>query len=173
MVEANGKRHLLEHKTTSEEISEPDAIYWQRLAIDAQVSSYCLAHWQMQERLAGTVYDVIRKPTIRPKRIPKGSTKRTQVENIGTQLEIEQCGTYFGQTVPGDIPEVETAMHYCHRLTFDCVRDPNKYFQRREIPRLDDEILEYAEELWQVARDVREWSAVGKSAGCACGHEHG
>src|ERR1043165_8618412 len=62
---------LLEHKTCSEDIEDPAATYWKRLVIDSQVSGYVLANWQDACKLEGTLYDVIRNPGIRPKKLVK------------------------------------------------------------------------------------------------------
>src|SRR5579872_5658882 len=79
-AEFGGKRFLVEHKTSSEEISDPNAPYWRRLEIDAQVSGYMLAQWQQGNKLDGTLYDVIRKPGIRPKQVTRGSRLETPEE---------------------------------------------------------------------------------------------
>lgn len=75
-----GKRFLMEHKTSSEDIADPNAPYWRRLEIDAQVSGYMLAQWQEGDKLDGTLYDVIRKPGIRPKQVTRGGRLETPAE---------------------------------------------------------------------------------------------
>ena len=87
-VSFQGQAWLLEHKTTCQDISDLSAPYWRQLAIDSQVSGYMLAHWQGGERLAGTLYDVIRKPQIRPKNVAGQNRK-----------EVFLSGCYFGRTV--------------------------------------------------------------------------
>ena len=142
---------LMEHKTCSEDIADPSAPYWKRLAIDSQVSMYALANWQDGRKLDGTIYDVIRKPTIRPKQIPKAEQKLL--------VEGKYCG--FDVTA-GDLDDAiqnefrETPRLYGCRLLRDTLDEPQKYFQRRPVPRLDSEILEWAGELWQVAQDMRQ-----------------
>src|SRR3990172_5571427 len=74
VVECQGREYLLEHKTTSEDIEDPAGSYWRRLVIDSQVSAYVLANWQDARKLAGTVYDVVRKVTLRPKAITKADS---------------------------------------------------------------------------------------------------
>lgn len=142
----SGKTYLKEHKTTSEEIADPNSPYWRRLAVDSQVSHYVLAKWQMAEKLDGTVYDVIKKPTIRPKQI-NGEPFRTLVQN----------GTYFGFDVPDKERRAlksEDAALYSLRLARDCIDNPSKYFQRRTIPRLDSDVAEYAQELWDIGQTI-------------------
>ncbi len=151
------KRMMVEHKTCNEEIADPAAPYWRRLAIDSQVSMYALANWQNGEKLEGTVYDVIRKPTIRPKQITKADQKillsdRTYCGFNVTDAEIAESA---------GIDYCETPALYGLRLYRDCLDNPTKYYQRRPIPRLDGEILEWAEELWQVALDIRQTQLSG------------
>ena len=162
IVRIDGRRFLLEHKTTGDDISDPNAPYWRRLSIDCQVSMYGLAMWQSGMKLDGTLYDVIRKPTIRPKDIPKGSPKKPDSENVGTLIEIEQRGTYYGGGIPSETLTAinhgwltkEDPLLYRHRLVDDVVNRPANYYQRRIIPRLDDDLAEWSVELWDVAQEI-------------------
>lgn len=152
IVEMDGRRYLLEHKSTSDDIRDPDATYWRQLAVDSQVSMYALANWQAERKLEGTVYDVIKKPTIRPKKL-------TQME----KRTIASLGQYCGQKVHEETQqqitggeERETPDLFGIRLAADIAEDPNKYFQRRMVPRLDHELVEWATELWQSAKQISE-----------------
>jgi len=62
-----GRKFNVEHKTTGQDITDPNSSYWRTLAIDSQVSHYALTQWQGGDKVDGTIYDVIRKPTIRLK----------------------------------------------------------------------------------------------------------
>lgn len=162
VVRLDGRRFLLEHKTTSEDVADPNAPYWRRLAIDCQVSMYGLAMWQSGQKLDGTLYDVIRKPTIRPKELPKGNPKKPDCENVGTLVEIERRGTYYGGGIPDDTRRAirngwltrEDAWLYRHRLTEDVIARPANYYQRRIVPRLDDDLSEWSVELWDMAQEI-------------------
>ncbi len=143
---------LLEHKTCSEDIEDPAASYWKRLQIDSQVSGYVLSNWQLGRKLEGTLYDVIRKPGIRPKKIPKAE-----------QAVIVQHGKYHEFDVPHDLrmavsggQDSECPRLFEMRLARECIDEPLRYFQRRPIPRLDDDLLEYAGELWDVAQTIMD-----------------
>jgi len=141
----SGREYLLEHKTTSESISDLGGSYWRRLVIDSQVSGYMLAYWQDKKKLDGTVYDVIKKPGIRPRQITKA------LQNI-----MIQRGTYLDTDVPKSfrLLEKENIELYEIRLTQECLSNPNKFYQRRTIPRLDDEIVEFANELWDIGKTI-------------------
>lgn len=150
MVEFDGRIYCREGKTTSEDISDPNATYWRRLTIDAQVSKYALANWQAGRKIDGTLYDVVRKPTIRPKKLSKQD--RVAITSLGTY-----CHGKVSQDTQDDIVaglESENAELYELRLTADVLAEPQKYYARRIIPRLDNEILEWAGDLWDLTQDL-------------------
>lgn len=151
IVTGYGHTALLEHKTASEEIADPAAPYWRRLTIDSQLSQYVLQAWQSGVRLDSTLYDVIRKPSIRPKLIAKAERK-----------QVVATGLYCGQEVPAeslqrlaDGAEQEDLVLYGLRLASEAVADPLRYFQRRRVPRLDSELVEYAGELWEIGKEIQ------------------
>jgi len=150
VLEIGGRNYLLEHKTTSEDIADPDAPYWGILDIDSQVSSYALANWQMGRKLDGTIYDVIRKPGIRPKDISKAQQKLivSHREYCGFEVPVEiALAVSQGQ-------ERECCKLYEIRLAAETLENPEKYYQRRIIPRLDDDLAEYAAEMWDVGQSL-------------------
>lgn len=146
---------LCEHKTTTDDFEGPTP-YWLRLSIDSQVSEYMLAAWQSGTKLAGTLYDVIRRPLTKPKAIPAGAQKGDPA--VGSAREIAELGTFYGWGnnlgVPGDMKE--TPYLYSLRLARDVFDRPDHYYARRAIPRLDSDLAEYATELWQVAQAIRD-----------------
>ena len=62
---SSGKLYIIEHKTTSQDIG-PGSDYWRRLAIDGQVSGYYVGAQANGYEVENCLYDVIRKPTIKP-----------------------------------------------------------------------------------------------------------
>lgn len=157
MVDFDARTWMVEHKSTSEDIGDPGSSYWRRLAIDSQVSMYALANWQSGRKLDGTIYDVIRKPTIRPKQVTKADQKKLIEAKIYCDFAVddhdiaEADGNQFSET-----PKL-----FFLRLLRDTLDNPTKYFQRRPVPRVDNEILEWAGELWQVAQDIRQTELTG------------
>lgn len=150
IVGFSGRTYLLEHKTTSDDISDPTGTYFSRLAIDSQVSAYVLANWQSGRKLDGTLYDVIKKPGIRPKNLSKAD-----------RAHIASGGEYFGFKIPRDVQfavsqtqDRECPELYACRLARDTIENPEKYFARKMIPRLDAEVTEYAGELWEVGQSI-------------------
>ena len=64
-----GKGGILETKTTSDSVM-PDATYWQRLKFNMQLLQYADAAIEHNDwDISKVIYDVMRKPSIRPKEI--------------------------------------------------------------------------------------------------------
>lgn len=159
VLEFDGAFYLCDHKTTSEDIEKPDAPYWQRLDIDAQVSGYALSQWQLGVDVKGMLYDVIRKPAIRPRNLSK--TDRQQIVAWQKYLGVEVSRETHMAVAEG--AERENGELYQIRLALDCTRErPGYYFQRKTIPRLQAEMLAYARELWQMSEEVREARVYGR-----------
>jgi len=66
MLDENGNVLIVEHKTAGEDIG-PGTPYWQRLRIDCQISTYYVGARALGHAPVGVLYDVLRKPTIRPR----------------------------------------------------------------------------------------------------------
>jgi hypothetical protein len=129
-------RLVVEHKTTSSDIG-PGSAYWAKLTLDTQVSAYLGAH----EGVEGMLYDVIRKPGIRPyKATPPADRKYTKAGAL-----------YASQREADETPE-----EFAERLRADISADPNRYYQRGVIVRLPDEAAEAARDTWLVAGSIRE-----------------
>ena len=95
-------------------------------------------------------WDVVRKPSIAPKKLAKGVRASAMADR-----------KYFGRLLSNEslehlqAEERETPEMYESRLAHDCTNErPEWYFQRRSVPRLDSEILEYAHELWDHGQEI-------------------
>ena len=150
----DGRRILFDHKTTSEDIAGKDAPYWRQLVVEGQVNHYMLLQWINGEKVDCAVWDVMKKPQIAPRYLL-----------IAQQRAIVSLGDYCDETVSEETKAFiatqpkdrcrENYELYEIRLAQDCTRTrPGWYFQRHDIPRMDREILEYANELWQHGQDM-------------------
>ena len=161
IVDCDGVLMLLEHKTTSYDI-DPESDYWKRLRIDSQVSLYVLAARQSGCDIETILYDVLRKPTIKPKRIPVLDAEgMKQVYNNETgERELNKNGSFKQSIADKDtqylLTRDETPDEYGKRITEDMGERPDFYFARREIPRLDDDLAEYQYELWQMNHIIHD-----------------
>lgn len=150
VVDRNGRRVLFDHKTTSDDIKDPDSSYWRQLVVEAQPSHYMLLEWIQGRKIDEAVWDVMRKPDIRPKQV----AKKEREETI-------RYGHYFGGKLSEEskkellATERESLEMYEYRLIHDCTKErPEHYFQRRTVPRLDMEIHEHARELWDYSQEI-------------------
>jgi hypothetical protein len=137
----DGRVAVMEHKTTSEDIQNPTADYWARLRLDQQISLYVIAARNMGFDVSTVLYNVIRKPGIRPlKATPEASRK------------YKADGTLYANQRAAD----ESVDEYAARLAEYIQEDPTSIFQRREIPRLEDDLNEFAAELWAQGRNIAD-----------------
>lgn len=149
---ATGKKVIIDHKTTSESIDDPNSPYWRQLVVEGQASHYMLLEWLNGEKVDAAMWDVIKRPMIQPRAL-------TKLEQAG----LFNFGNYFDdkfesdeiEKVKADPAMRETPRLYAARLAHDCaIERPQWYFQRRMIPRLDGEIREYAGDQWDIAQDI-------------------
>lgn len=149
---------LLETKTVSESI-EPTSDYWNRLEIDQQITLYMLVARKLGYDVRTVIYDVIRKPTIRPKQIPQlDSQGRKIVQDQTGQRSLNKNGTPKQSASNPDGEEMlmrlETADEFGHRLAKDIASRPDFYYARRDIPRLEADLEEFENELWWQQKDI-------------------
>jgi hypothetical protein len=149
----HGRTVLVDHKTTSQEIADPASPFWRQLTVEGQVNHYLLLLWLNGEKCDEAMWDVMRKPAISPKAITKTDCKAI----LASQRDGKY--PYFDRWVtiekPATWDQRETLEMYEARLAHDCTFErPDWYFQRRTIPRLDAEIIEYAHELWNHGQEI-------------------
>ena len=159
--DTDGKVWILEHKTSSEEVS-PGSDYWKRLQMDSQVSMYYTGARAIGYEPAGCLYDVIRKPTIQPHAI-------ALVDENGQKIVVDQDGErvrtkdgkkwretgdaslgYVVQSRP-ELPE-----EYRARLREDIAAKPEQYYQRGIVVRLEEDEKDAAADVWATAKGIRE-----------------
>lgn len=139
--ERDRRRYLVEHKTTTSDISEGSG-YWQRLRMDGQVSTY----YDAFPDVAGCLYDVIRRPGQRRyKATPMESRKYTAK----------------GQLYANQRAEDESLEDFALRVREAIASDPDSYFKRGVVVRLQEEIREHQLDVWHLANTMREMANVG------------
>jgi len=179
-----------EHKSTSKSI-DPDSTYWGHLNLDVQTTMYIYAARRMQMNawvesgdagsggpLINTVkYDVYHKPTIRPKKLTQGDSKKfvadgmymgqefelvQHAHNKGTEPFIEDGlaanGTHLviePGAKPGTFAIRETPDMFGARLLKDITERPEFYFKCKELTRTDAELKAFEQELYDIAQNMR------------------
>jgi hypothetical protein len=133
-------RFVVEHKSTSDKIT-PGSIYWKKLLLDAQIDFYLPGAETLGRDCDGVLYDVLGKPHIQP-------LKATPVE----KREYRKDGKLYARCREFD----ETPDEFEKRCLEKLCEDPERYYQRATIVRLDKEREEAAFDVWQTAGAIRD-----------------
>lgn len=156
---------FVEHKTTSADIGL-GSNYWRKLTLDPQVSTYYAGARALRVEPQRCIYDVVRKPQLRPSAVPlrdeagfkivldaNGERVYCKTPNKGGPKPRETADTkegYVLQTRP------ETPEEYELRIAQDICEQPDKYYQRGEVVRLEADEREAEQDAWQLTRSMRE-----------------
>jgi hypothetical protein len=141
-----GKVFIVEHKTTSQDIG-PGSDYWRKIPIDGQVSGYFVGAKANGFEAECCLYDVIRKPTIKP-------LKATPVDKI----KYNKDGTVSKTCRLQD----ETPDEWKERLSADIAERPEYYFARLEVVRSETDLAEYLFDMWAVGREIADAEKMGR-----------
>lgn len=137
---------VMEHKTTSERIESDADHYWSTLSIDGQISGYVVGAEALGHRVDEVLYDVIRKPGQEPlEATPTESRKYTKEGRL-----------YANQRDRDETPE-----EYRARIREAITAEPERFFQRRAIPRTESQIRDYLQDAWQLSRAMRDMELDG------------
>jgi hypothetical protein len=163
----DGRLALVEHKTTSADVG-PDSDYWIRLRSNPQINQYVLAARALGWDVRVVIYDVTRKPTIRPlSNIPT-------LDQLGFKIVLDSTGARVfkkdgspretadaekGYAVQG---APETPEQYAERLAADAQERPDFYFARREVPILEDDLEEFAIQRSELAKMILNFRAAAR-----------
>lgn len=142
----SGRLVIVEHKTTSSDLDQTSD-YWPKLAIDGQVSGYYLGAMAMGHDVQDCIYDVIRKPTMKPR-------KATPVES--------RKYTKAGAIYAGQYETDETTEEWEVRLTQDIAERPDRYFARKRVVRTESDMADYLFDMWAVGRNIADAENLGR-----------
>lgn len=145
--ERGGQQRTLvcEHKTAGEDVG-PGSNYWRRLGMDGQLSGYLVGAKALGFSCEGVLYDVLRKPPVRPGK-------------KAAELRLRKDGQpYAGQRVADETPE-----EYRARCMEVIAQDPNGYYMRGDVVRLESEAEEALFDDWQTAAILREADRAGRA----------
>lgn len=155
---STGYVYVVERKTSGEDIGL-GSTYWSVLTLDAQVSIYLDAARTLGHDARGVLYDVVGKPGLKPyEATPPEERKYTSKPSKLADGTVRPAGSlYAGQRERAETPEEFEA-----RLTDHVAENPDRYFRRGEIVRLEDEVEEARFDLWQLAQQLRESERAGR-----------
>lgn len=140
LLSARARTVVMEHKTTSEDI-KPDSTYWRKLDMDNQISSYVLAAEAEGIQVEDTLYDVIKKVNLRPhKATPEEKRQYTRQGRLyANQREFD-----------------ETEEEFRVRVRESISSDPDAYFQRKLVPRMDSQLRDFMFDAWEIGRAIAD-----------------
>lgn len=138
--------YVRETKTSSEDIGL-GSIFWKRTTFDVQISLYIQAVRSLGHDVVGVLFDVLRKPDQDPlKATPPESRKYTKPTKSDPVSRL-----YANQREVDETPE-----EYGARCLAAIVANPEKYYQRGIVTRLESERYEAAQDIWQTAQTLRD-----------------
>jgi CRISPR/Cas system-associated exonuclease Cas4 (RecB family) len=178
----DGTLALQEYKTTSSDVS-PESDYWSGLAHDFQVSLYWMAAQKDGFDVRDALFDVARKPSIRPKTVYERDENGDKIilDEDGERV-FKQNGEprQTGSSKKGYTPQKrkETPEEYAERLMDDIQDRPGFYFNRRLVARPSGDLAVARHDLWNAGKMLNEcrkhdwwphnWDACDRYGGCAC-----
>ena len=156
----DGRMAVVEHKLLSEDL-DPNSHLWRRLRVDHQISLYVAAARKLGYPVESVLYDVARKPTIKPTNIPAidEHSMKIVVDEAGNRVhnkngEPRQTGS--AENGWAIVSRPMEPHEWGDKLTTDIAARPDFYFSRVEIPRLDHDIDEALSELWDIQKTMRD-----------------
>lgn len=157
----DGRGAVIEHKLLGEDIG-PDAQLWKRMRVDHQVSDYVNAARRLGYRVDSVLYDVTRKPTIKPTDVPLTDADGVKIvlDRDGMRVRNANGKTWrqTADTEKGYVLQTRpmTVEEWGQKLTDDIAERPEFYFQRQEITRLDQDLEECRRENWDIQETIRQ-----------------
>lgn len=124
-------RILVMDHKTTSEDVSPGSDYWKRTRMDSQVGAYYLGARTLGYEVSGWIHDVIVKPGLRPLKANK-------------QRDVAETPDEYGLRIAEAIAE-----------------NPDKFFAREEVVRLEAELLEYERDVWSQTTIMRDLKRQG------------
>ncbi len=163
----DGRPRLVEHKTSSEDISD-GSDYWKRLLLDPQVSTYFAGSRALGHEIAECVYDVLGKPGQRPSSVALRDADGSKIvhDASGERVRTKDGKKWreSGDTALGYVLQTrpETPDEHYERVLAAIAEDPSRYYRRGKVVRLEAEEADAAHDAWHTARMIREAELAGR-----------
>lgn len=144
---------VVEHKSTGEDFG-PGSDYRRRLRLDSQVSNYIVgARLLGYPEIQGVIYDVLGKTGMKR----KSATPRDKQKWTKPTAKAPVAKLYSNQREFD-----ETAEEYESRVMSSISEDPDVYFDRFEVVRLEREEDSAARDTWQYGEQIRDAQRLGR-----------
>lgn len=163
-----GRVVIMEHKTSSEDVSQ-GSTYWRKLRMDGQISIYfdgaaSLGFGDVDRCL----YDVLGKPQHRPSQVSilDGEGLKIVLDAQGQRVRTKT--NTWRQTpdkAEGWVLQTreETPLEYRDRCEAAIAENPDKYFSRGEVVRLEAELADSRADIWALGKELREGELAGRA----------
>lgn len=130
---------VVDSKTTSLDIASDADPFWNRIATDPQLGIYTLGAESLGHEVAGRMYDVIRKPET-----------RFRTATPADKRKYTKDGVLYANQRERD----ETQEDFRGRLHEEISTNLDKYYRRREVPRLSSDMQNLLSDLWDGAGEI-------------------
>lgn len=172
----DGRRAIMEHKLLGVDHGDGSDLR-EMMRMDPQITLYLHAERVLGQPAETIIYDVTRKPTIRPNAIPvlDDDGFKIVVDENGSRVFLADKVKKNGDVTPGKprqssskdngweiLTRPMTPEEWAEKLRVDIGERPDFYFSRTEVPRLDDEVTEALQDLWDAQKTIREAQNTGR-----------
>lgn len=172
----DGRQGLMEHKLLGVDHGDGSDLR-EMLRMDPQITLYLHAERVLGQPAETIIYDVTRKPTIKPSAIPvlDDDGFKIVVDESGARVYLDDKVKKDGTVTPGKprqaaskdndwtlLTRPMTPDEWAEKLRVDIGERPDFYFSRIEVPRLDDEVTEALQDLWDAQKTIREAQNSGR-----------
>lgn len=156
----DGRLAVLETKLLSEDLAA-DSQLWRRLRVDHQITNYVLAARRLGYPVDCVLYNVACKPSIKPSLVPI-------LDKLGAKIVLDAQGDRVktekgswrqtGDTAKGYVLQTRpmTAEEWGSKLAADIQEQPDRYYARKEVPRLDQDLAVFEAETWDIQKTIRD-----------------
>jgi len=156
----DGRLAVKESKLLGDDISS-DSELWRRMRMDQQISLYMIAARDLGYPVEAVLYDVARKPTIKPNDV-------AVLDELGAKIVLSSNGVRVktergvwrqtGDKERGFVLQTRPMKpdEWGEKLSSDIAERPDYYFARVEVARLDQDLDEFRSELWDIQQLIRD-----------------
>jgi len=163
----DGRQGIMEHKLLGVP-HDADSDLNKMRRMDPQVTLYLHAERVLGQPAETIIHDITRKPTIKPSPIP-------EIDEHGLKIVVDAQGNRAFTASKGHPRQTAskadglvmktrpmTPAEWSEKLRTDIGERPDFYFSRTEVPRLDSEIEEGLQDLWDAQKSIAEAQRTGR-----------
>lgn len=145
---------IMDHKTTSEHVADPNSRYWRRLASDPQPTIYMLLCLAEGYSVEGIVWDVVKKPAIRPRQLNKA-----EIDILKEKDNLDEIAPRDGEYASGEPKRREGPWLYGRRVFEWAMVNAEEVFVRQHVSRDEKDVYDLNQSLWDL---TRVWQQLGR-----------